>query len=80
MAKGKISFRKRTSMGRWLLLGLLTCCGLFLAGGAMWDQPASGLSNLAVAGAFLAVCVGPILLGLTLLWGSFTLLRWVWTG
>ena len=80
MMKSKISFRKRAPTGRWLLLGLAICSILFLVGGATFDQPASGFSNLAMIGAFVAVCVGPILLALTLLWGSFTLLRWVWTG
>ncbi|ADG11241.1 hypothetical protein B7G68_14290 [Caulobacter segnis] len=80
MAKSKISFRKRTPTGRWLFLGLAICSVLFLVGGATFDQPNTGLSSVAMIGAFVAVCVGPVLLALTLLWGSFTLLRWVWTG
>lgn len=80
MAKSKISFRKRAPTGRWLLLGLAICLVLFLVGGASFDQPTSGLSGLAMIGAFVAICVGPVLLALALLWGSFTLLRWVWTG
>lgn len=80
MARSKFGFRKRASVGPWLFLGLATCAILFLAGGLAVEQPASGLSSLAMIGAFVAVCLGPVLLALTLVWGGLMLLRWVWTG
>lgn len=79
MARG-ISFRKRSLGGGWMLLGLAACCVLFLIGGEAWDHPASGLSNVAVMGGFVALCAGSVLLAITLLWGSVAVLRWLWTG
>ena len=79
MSRG-ISFRKRSFAGHWLLLGLAACCVLFLIGGEAWDHPTTGLASVAVMGAFLALCVGSILAALTVLWGGFAVLRWLWTG
>lgn len=58
----------------WLLMGLSTCGVLF------WWGAQAGSSDLAVIAAFVAVCVAPALLTVTVLWGSFSFFRWFWGG
>lgn len=70
----------------WLLLGLATCGVVFWLGAQAGAQAPSlggatdSWSVLAVLGAFAAVCIGPVLLVVTVLWGSFAFFRWFWGG
>jgi hypothetical protein len=53
---------------------------LFVLGAQASDHLSGGLSTAAMLGAFAAVCVGPVLLIVTVLWGSFAFFRWLWIG
>lgn len=44
------------------------------------DHLSGGLSTAAMLGAFVAICVGPVLLAVTVVWGSFAFFRWLWIG
>jgi len=78
--KGRFSIRKRSHHRTWLALGLLTCAFLFWLGDDAWQAPGDGFSTLALLGAFVAVWVGPALLAVTILWGSFAFFRWLCRG
>ncbi|WP_291872201.1 hypothetical protein [Caulobacter sp.] len=58
----------------------MTCVVLFVLGAQASQHLSGGLSTAAMLGAFAAVCVGPVLLVVTVLWGSFAFFRWLWIG
>ena len=78
--RARVRARKHPFPGGWLVLGLLTCVMLFVLGAQASDHLSGGLSTAAMLGAFAAVCVGPVLLIVTVLWGSFAFFRWLWIG
>ncbi len=78
--RARVRARKHPFPGGWLVLGLLTCVVLFVLGAQASDHLSGGLSTAAMLGAFAAVCVGPVLLIVTVLWGSFAFFRWLWVG
>lgn len=78
--KSRIRARKHPFPGAWLVLGLLTCAALFWMGAQASDHLSGGLSTAAMLGAFVAICVGPVLLAVTVVWGSFAFFRWLWIG
>ena len=78
--RARVRVRKHPFPGGWLVLGLMTCVVLFVLGAQASDHLSGGLSMAAMLGAFAAVCVGPVLLIVTVLWGSFAFFRWLWVG
>lgn len=72
--------KKHPFPGGWLVLGLVTCIAVFWLGAQAGDRLSGGLSTAAVLGAFVAVCVGPVLLAVTVVWGSFAFFRWFLIG
>lgn len=78
--KSRVRARKQSFPGGWLVLGLLSCVALFWLGGQASQHMSGGLSTAAAMAAFLAVCVGPVLLAVTVLWGGFAFFRWFWFG
>jgi hypothetical protein len=59
-----------------LVLGLVTCIALFCLGAQASEHLSGGLSTAAMLGAFVAICVGPVLLAVTVIWGGFAFFRW----
>lgn len=78
--RARVRARKHPFPGGWLVLGLLTCVVLFALGAQASDHLSGGLSTAATLGAFAAVCVGPVLLVVTVLWGGFAFFRWLLVG
>ena len=78
--RARVGVRKHPFPGGWLVLGLVACGILFWLGAQAGDHLSGGLSTAALLGAFAAVCVGPVLLVVTVLWGSFAFFRWLWSG
>ena len=78
--RARLGVKKSSFPGGLLVLGLLTCGILFWMGGLAADQLSGGLSIAAILAAFVAVCVGPVLLVITVLWGGFAFFRWLWSG
>lgn len=78
--RARVRARKHPFPGGWLVLGLMTCVVLFVLGAQASDHLSGGLSTAAMLAAFVAVCVGPVLLIITVLWGSFAFFRWLWVG
>jgi hypothetical protein len=78
--KTRVRARKHPFPGGWLVLGILTCIALFWLGAQAGEHLSGGLSTAAMLGAFAAICVGPVLLAVTVLWGSFTFFRWLVIG
>ncbi len=78
--KSRVRASRRPFPGAWLVLGLLTCVALFRMGAQASDHLSGGLSTAAMLGAFVAICVGPVLLAVTVVWGSFAFFRWLWIG
>lgn len=58
----------------------MTCVALFWLGASLEADPSGGLSTAAVLAAFVAICVGPVVLAITVVWGGFAFLRWFWFG
>lgn len=78
--RARIGVKQRSFPGGLLALGLVTCGILFWMGGLAADQLSGGLSVAAILAAFVAVCVGPVLLVVTTLWGGFAFFRWLLIG
>ena len=78
--RSRIGVKQRSFPGGLLVMGLLSCAVLFWMGGLAADQLSGGLSITAILAAFVAVCVGPVLLIVTVLWGGFAFLRWLLSG
>lgn len=72
--RSRIGVKQRSFPGGLLILGLLSCGVLFWMGGSAADQLSGGLSVAAILAAFVAVCVGPVLLIITVLVGQLRLL------
>jgi hypothetical protein len=82
--RARTRVKKRPFPAGWLLLGLLACGILFWWGAqaapSTLGNASDPVSVIAVLSAFAAVCVGPVLLIVTVLWGSFAFFRWLWVG
>lgn len=78
--KARFRARRRSLPARWLVLTLAACAALFWLGARLEGDPSGNLSTAAVLAAFLAVCVGPVVLAVTVIWGGFAFFRWVWFG
>ena len=78
--RARVRVKQHPFPGGWLALGLMTCVVLFLLGAQAGDHLSGGLSTAATLAAFVAVCVGPVLLAVTVLWGGFAFFRWLWVG
>jgi hypothetical protein len=78
--RSRVRARKHPFPGGWLVLGLLTCVAMFWLGAQASEHLSGGLSTAAMLGAFAAICVGPVLLAVTVVWGSFAFFRWFWIG
>ncbi|KQV57881.1 hypothetical protein ASC70_01275 [Caulobacter sp. Root343] len=78
--RSRVGVKQRSFPTGLFMLGLLTCGILFWMGGLAADQLSGGLSIVAILAAFVAVCVGPVLLVITVLWGGFAFFRWLWSG
>jgi len=78
--RSRVGVKQRSFPAALFMLGLLTCGILFWMGGLAADQLSGGLSIVAILAAFVAVCVGPVLLVITVLWGGFAFFRWLWSG
>lgn len=78
--RARVRARKHPFPGGWLVLGLLTCVALFVLGAQASEHLSGGLSTAATLGAFIAICVGPVLLAVTVLWGGFAFFRWFLIG
>jgi hypothetical protein len=78
--RSKVRARSYPFPGGWLVLSFVTCLVLFWLGAQAGDHLAGGLSAVAVLTAFTAVCVAPLLLLVTVLWGGFAFFRWLWAG
>ncbi len=78
--RARVRAKKHPFPGGWLVLGLLACVSLFWLGAQASAHLSGGLSSAATLGAFAAICVGPVLLVVTVLWGSFAFFRWLLIG
>ena len=78
--RARVRAKKHPFPAGWLILGLMTCVVLFVLGAQASEHLSGGLSTAAMLGAFAAVCVGPVLLVVTVLWGSFAFFRWMLIG
>ncbi len=78
--KSRVHAKKHPFPGGWLVLGIMTCVALFWAGVQGGDHLSGGLSTAAMLGAFAALWIGPVLLAVTVLWGSFAFFKWLVVG
>lgn len=78
--KSRVRAKKHPFPGGWLVMGLMTCVALFWLGAQASDHLSGGLSTAATLAAFVAICVGPVLLVVTALWGSFAFFKWLVVG
>ncbi len=78
--RARVRAKKHPFPGGWLVLGLVACAALFFLGAQASEHMSGGLSTAAMIGAFAAICVGPVLLIITVLWGGFAFFRWLLLG
>jgi hypothetical protein len=72
--------RKHPFPGGWLVLGLVACIATFWMGAQAGQHLSGGLSTAATLTAFVAICIGPVILAVTVLWGGFAFFRWFLIG
>ncbi len=78
--KSRVRMKKHSFPGGWLVLGIVTCAALFWAGVQADGHLSGSLSTAAMLGAFAAICVGPVLAAITVLWGGFAFFKWLVVG
>ncbi|ACL96009.1 hypothetical protein EIB18_13040 [Caulobacter vibrioides] len=78
--RARLRARRRPYSAGWLALALVACVSLFWLGARLEGDPSGGLSTAAVLAAFVALCVGPVVLTVTVIRGGFAFFRWFWFG
>lgn len=78
--RARLRARRRPFPAAWLALALVACVSLFWLGARLEGDPSGGLSTAAVLAAFVALCIGPVVLAVTVIRGGFAFFRWFWFG